>query len=213
MKNLPIGISVLSKMSQNNYIYVDKTHHIANLANSGEFYFLSRPRRFGKSLLIDTLKQAFSANKKLFTGLYLENNWDWSVSYPIIHFDFGGSSSVNSEQVLLDMILSKLRYIAKTYQIQLQENYQIGQILENLIWDLYDKYQQKVVLLVDEYDKPILDCITDTQQAVKMREMLKQLYSVIKANDTYLKFVFLTGVTKFSKVSLFSGLNNLERQN
>jgi hypothetical protein len=209
MKNLPIGLSGLAKMLNNNCVYIDKTHHIANLAKLDGYYFLSRPRRFGKSLLIDSLKEAFSGNKELFTGLYLENNWNWSVSYPIIHFDFGGSSALDSEQVLLDIIWSKLRKIATIYQVKLQENYQIGQVLENLIWDLYDKYQQKVVLLIDEYDKPILDCITDAQQAVKMREILKKLYSVIKANDTYLKFVFITGVSKFSKVSLFSGLNNL----
>jgi hypothetical protein len=196
-------------MLNNNCVYIDKTQHIANLAKIDGYYFLSRPRRFGKSLLIDTLKQAFSGNKQLFNGLYLEDNWDWSVSYPIIHLDFGGSSSLNSEQVLLDIILPSLNEVAEFYQVNLRTELSIGQVLHWLIRDIYKKHGQKIVLLIDEYDKPILDCITDTQQAVKMREILKQFYSVIKANDNYLKFVFITGVSKFSKVSLFSGLNNL----
>jgi hypothetical protein len=129
VKKLPIGIATLSEMRKNNYVYIDKTQHIANLMN-GKYYFLSRPRRFGKSLLIDTLKEAFSANKELFTGLYLENNWDWSVSYPIIHFDFGGSSSLDSEQVLLDMIIPTLEDVAELYQVKLRSELSIGQALQ-----------------------------------------------------------------------------------
>ncbi|MEN9945759.1 MAG: hypothetical protein RLZZ293_145, partial [Pseudomonadota bacterium] len=208
MKNLPIGIATLAEIRKNNYVYIDKTPHLTNLLK-GKCYFLSRPRRFGKSLLIDTLKEAFSANKELFNGLYLENNWDWSVSYPIIHFDFGGSSGLDSEQVLFDMIMPTLAEVAELYQVNLRTELSIGQLLQWLIRDIYKKHGKKVVLLIDEYDKPILDCITNQEQALRMREILKKLYSIIKSNDKYLKFVFLTGVTKFNKVSIFSGLNNL----
>jgi hypothetical protein len=207
MKKLPIGIATLSEMRKNNYIYIDKTHHIANLMN-GKYYFLSRPRRFGKSLLINTLKEAFSANKELFTGLYLENNWNWSVSYPIIHFDFGDSSARIPEQRLLNNIHNTLDSLADQYAIELTQT-EFGAKFQELIIKLYNKTEQATVILIDEYDKPILDCITNLDLAKQMREILKDLYIYIKLNDKYLKFVFITGVSKFSKVSLFSGLNNL----
>ncbi len=212
MKNLPIGVSTLEKIRrENNCIYVDKTHHVANLFNSGgRYYFLSRPRRFGKSLLVDTLKQAFLGRKDLFTGLYLENNWDWDKQYPVLHFDFGTSSTINSRTVLLEIIWSTLREFAKQYQVGLEEDLSYGVAFQQLIRVIHEKHQQQVVVLIDEYDKPILDNIVDQPAAIIMRESLKDLYSVIKTNDAHLKFVLLIGVSKFSKVSLFSGLNNLD---
>ena len=211
MKQLPIGISTLEKICAENYTYVDKTRHVANLANSGgRYYFLSRPRRFGKSLLLDTIKQAFLGRKDLFTGLYLENNWDWDTKYPVIHFSFGASSAFESRETLLDIIWQTMVNHAKIYQVELKRELTYGAAFQQLIRDIASRQHQQVVILVDEYDKPILDCINDTTQAIEMREMLKGLYSVIKENDQYLKFVLLTGVSKFSKVSLFSGLNILD---
>ena len=212
MKNLPIGISTLEKIrSVDNCIYVDKTQHIARLfTTGGRYYFLSRPRRFGKSLLVDTLKQAFLGRKDLFAGLYLENNWDWDKKYPVIHFDFGASSTINCQAVLSDIIWSTMREFAKKYQVVLEDDLSSGIAFQQLIRAVHEKHQQQVVVLIDEYDKPILDNIVDQPAAIIMRESLKNLYSVIKTNDAHLKFVLLTGVSKFSKVSLFSGLNNLQ---
>ena len=211
MKQLPIGISTLEKIRAGNYTYVDKTKHVVNLASSGgRYYFLSRPRRFGKSLFLDTLKQAFLGRKDLFTGLYMENNWDWNTKYPLIHFSFGASSAFESRETLLDIIWQTLRSHAKIYQVELNQAVTYGAAFQQLIRDIASQHQQPVVILVDEYDKPILDNITNLDVAIEMREMLKGLYSVIKENDQYLKFVLLTGVSKFSKVSLFSGLNILD---
>ena len=208
LKKFPIGISTLSEIINNNYIYVDKTKFIFQLALF-KYYFLSRPRRFGKSLMIDTLKQAFLGNKALFKGLYLEHYWDWNQQYPVIHFSFGGMSAYNSQNSLLAIIRNTLNEHATQYTVTIDTT-DIGVGFNQLIKALYNKYQQKIVVLVDEYDKPILDVINDIDEAKQNREILKNLYSVIKECDSYLRFVFFTGVSKFSKVSLFSGLNNLE---
>lgn len=210
LKKLPIGISSLAKIRDEHYAYIDKTHHIVNLFNTdGRYYFLSRPRRFGKSLFIDTIKQAFLGKKELFSNLYLEQNWDWDTKYPVLHFDFGGSSSVANYDTLTDIIWLTLEYHAKLYGVIVRKDLTYALAFQELIRGIANRHNTKVVILVDEYDKPILDNILDTTKSSQMREMLKDLYSQIKTNDEYIKFVLLTGVSKFSKVSLFSGLNNL----
>ncbi|WP_192484929.1 MULTISPECIES: ATP-binding protein [Cysteiniphilum] len=210
MKNLPIGYSSLSEMINGNTFYVDKTRHIYEIASKGKYYFLSRPRRFGKSLTIDTLKQLFLGEKALFKGLYIEDKWDFDKTFPVIHFSFGRSKSVFSEESLLQWILRELSDTAKYYGLELDTSKHYDLQFDQLIKSLFQKTKKRVVLLVDEYDKPILDVITQSEEALRNREILKGLYSVIKDNDACLRFVFLTGVSKFSKVSLFSGLNNLE---
>jgi hypothetical protein len=207
MKKLPIGIQTFQKIITGSYCYVDKTPLIHQLVEKGEYYFLSRPRRFGKSLLISTLKSAFLGQKELFKGLSLENNWDWAVQYPVIHISFGGGVIINRE-ILDKSIHAIIKENARNYNIDITEDTLHFQFRE-LIQKLHHKFQQKVVILVDEYDKPILDNITKTELAIEIREGLKNIYSVIKDSDEYIKFAFLTGVSKFSKVSLFSGLNNL----
>ncbi len=208
MKTLPIGASTLSSIKSENCYYVDKTHFVKQLVDNGRYYFLSRPRRFGKSLFVDTLKQAFLADKKYFQGLFLEKNWDWSVQYPVIHISFG-AGVIESPEQLNEVLSYNLDRLFQIYQIE--NKYSLPNIrFQELIQKLHQKYQQRVVILIDEYDKPILDNITNTALAIKMREGLKNFYSVIKDCDQWLKFVFLTGVSKFSKVSLFSGLNNLK---
>jgi len=207
-KTLPIGKSTLEKILMDNCVYVDKTQFVAQLVKSGGYYFLSRPRRFGKSLFLDTLKQAFLGNKSIFKGLYLENHWNWDETYPVIHFDFGTSAAYNTEEKLIEAIWDVLRNCAREYDVQF-DNKDFGLAFHELIYKTATKTNKQLIILVDEYDKPILDSITDMPKAALMREMLKSLYSVIKVNDAYLKFVFLTGVSKFSKAGLFSGLNNL----
>ncbi|GAB4454861.1 MAG: ATP-binding protein [Bacteroidia bacterium] len=207
-KKLPIGIQTLSKIIEGNYYYVDKTPYVYQLANhGGGYYFLSRPRRFGKSLFVDTLKQAFSGNKELFKGLYLENNWDWSKKYPVIHIDFGVGIS-NTEQLINNIHFVLNQYIDK-YQLNIIST-EYNNKFQEIIIELSKKYNEKVVILIDEYDKPILDKIEDKSIAEANREVLRNFYSVIKSSDNYIKFVFITGVTKFNKVSIFSGLNQLQ---
>ena len=208
MKKLPIGISTFRDIIEEGYVYIDKTFFVKRLVDHGRYYFLSRPRRFGKSLFLDTLKSAFEGKKELFKGLYLENHWDWEAEYPVIKISFGAGifrNRIELDQTFEAMFLRwEEKFDIKLADINYKENF------KELIEKLYHSYNQKVVILVDEYDKPILDNITDQNIAEEMRENLKNFYSVIKDSDAFIRFVFLTGVSKFSKVSLFSGLNNLE---
>ncbi len=207
-KNLPIGISSFEKIRSEPYYYVDKTPFVAKLVSEGKYYFLSRPRRFGKSLFVDTLKQAFLGRKELFQGLYLEKNWDWSVRYPVIHIDFGGRT-LKGEEHLITYILEQLEKNQETLGVSCSEKTLYDSCFEELILKSYEKYKQKVVVLVDEYDKPILDCIEDREAIKRIRDILVKFYIVLKPLDRYLKFVLLTGVLKFYMSSIFSGLNFL----
>ena len=207
-KKLPIGIQSFEKMRTDNFYYVDKTPYIAKLVYEGSgWYFLSRPRRFGKSLFLDTLRQAFLGKRELFEGLYLEKRWDWGKSYPVIHIDFA-EGVTDSKEMLLKSIESVLRRHANLFGITYEEEL-LNLRFRELIQKACEKYGQKVVVLIDEYDKPILDRIENKDLAIELREVLKNFYGVLKPLDGYIKFVFITGVSKFSKVSLFSGLNQL----
>lgn len=207
MKRLPIGIQTFAKMVKDDHYYVDKTKLIPKLTEIGTYFFLSRPRRFGKSLFLDTIKEAFEGNEKLFKGLFLEKKWNWSKKYPVIKISFGGGQTQNAEELkdaIQDMFLAFEKYFSVTL-----ESKSIQGKFKELIISLYHQVNQKVVIVIDEYDKPILDVIDKTEIALNVRDELKNLYSVIKDSDAYIQFVFITGVSKFSKVNLFSGLNNL----
>jgi len=208
VKKLPIGIQSFEEIRNDEYYYVDKTPFVAKLVGEGKYYFLSRPRRFGKSLFLDTLRQAFLGKRDLFKGLYLDKNWDWDIKYPVIYIDFGGRSIENADH-LKKHIIEKLEQAQSELDVVCSKKTQYDFCFEELIRKSYEKYKEKVVVLIDEYDKPILDRIEDKEEATSIREVLKNFYSVLKPLDVYLKFVFLTGVSKFSKVSLFSGLNQL----
>ena len=209
MKNLPIGINTLSKILENNMVYVDKTEIAHRLIINAGAYFLSRPRRFGKSLFLDTLKEIFEGNKELFKGLYIYDHWNWEKKYPVIKIDFvaGGFFTTDLLEIRVKDILKNNSDRLKIPLTGIDSP--MGVILKNLIIDGKEKYNSKVVILIDEYDKPMLDNIENSQLSIQMRESLKSLYSVIKEQDANLQFVFLTGVSKFSKVSIFSGINNL----
>ncbi len=211
MKNLPIGIQTFAKIrdKEENYIYIDKTDLALNLINSSGYYFLSRPRRFGKSLFLDTLKDIFEGKKELFEGLYIYDKWDWETTYPVIKISFG-AGVVKSLDELDDSIQELIEINEKRLELEYINNTKHKKCLGELIRTAYKKYNQKVVILIDEYDKPILDNVTNKELSRKIRDKLKNIYSVIKDSDQYVKFAFLTGVSKFSRVSLFSGLNNLE---
>jgi hypothetical protein len=207
MKKLPIGISTLREIINENYVYIDKTETALNLIESGKYYFLSRPRRFGKSLFLDTLKEIFYGNKELFKDLYIYDKYSFE-KHPVINISFGSGkikTKENLNQRISEIFQNNLREIG----LDLELKKSIAGNFEDIIYQAYKKYGKRVVILVDEYDKPILDNIEDKEVAKEIRDELKGFYSVIKGADEYLKFVFLTGVSKFSKVSLFSGLNNL----
>ena len=207
-KKLPIGLQNLREMRTQGYVYVDKTAHVARLADEGKYYFLARPRRFGKSLLVDTLAEAFAGSRELFEGLYLENHWDWSRKYPVLRFDFGRGEA-HTPAALEGKIAYQINTQAEALHIALTEP-EIGNRFDQLVTRLAETVGAPVVVLVDEYDKPILDNMNKPDVARAMRSVLKNFYSVLKGLDPHLKFVLLTGVSKFSKVSLFSGLNNLK---
>ena len=212
----PIGIQSFETIRKDGYVYVDKTDLVYKLVQ-GHIYFMARPRRFGKSLLISTLKAYFEGRRDLFEGLKmaeLETEW---TKYPVIMFDFNGV--MNKPNSLRDNLLFEMHLIEKRYDIQPVLNPETGDTsldavarFRNLIIELHKKTNQRVVVLIDEYDKPLLDLLEtgnadDEKLLVSNRELLKAFFSIFKATDDHLRFVMLTGITKFSQVSMFSGFN------
>ena len=207
-RKLPIGIQTFREIREENYYYVDKTALIQRLMDEGKHYFLSRPRRFGKSLFLDTLKELFEGNEPLFEGLHIHDHWDWSVRHPVLRLDFG-IGNFKEPDYLQTNVMTQLHTIAEDAGIA--PHYDTApECFGDLIRVLHRQVGQRVVVLVDEYDKPILDPLEVPEAARANRDFLHGLYSTIKSNDAHVKFTFLTGVSKFSKVSLFSGLNNLK---
>jgi len=207
IRKLPIGIQDFEYLRTNNFLYVDKTQYVHQLMQHGKPYFLGRPRRFGKSLFLSTLKAFFEGKKELFEGLKLiELEKEWT-KYPVIYLDFNKESysDIRSLEVVIDDVLHKY-----------EQQYKVSFISEslsvrfaNVIVEAYKKTGMGVVVLIDEYDKPLISSIDNPDLNKKMRTILKGFYGVLKAMDYALRFVFLTGVTKFSKVSVFSDLNQL----
>jgi len=206
MKKLPIGIQTFSKIRKDNYLYVDKTPDIAELIESGQYLFLYRPRIFGKYLLISTLSEIFTGNKKLFQGLYIYDKIEWQ-SYPVIVIDFK-KISYTDDIIFEGSLLSFLNKTAAKYDIELDSPY-IKDKFGELIEKISEKTQQKVVILIDEYDQIIVEHIDDIEKATKNSEIIRYFFGVLKSSDPFLRFVFLTGVSKFSRVSIFSELNNI----
>ncbi len=207
MKKLPIGIQSFEKLISENYIYVDKTQHIYDLITEGKYYFFSRPRRFGKSLLVSTLAAIFSGKRQLFSGLAIDSlSYEWK-KHQVIIISFSDIPFAEPKE-LEEKIKNYLISIAQGYNITLAAHLSSGELLRSLVMEL--SKIEKVALLIDEYDYAILKYIHDTHKADQVREVIKNFYTVIKGLDPYLHFVFLTGVSRFSKASIFSGLNNLE---
>ena len=192
---------------QNNFLYVDKTKHIYNLANSNRYYFLSRPRRFGKSLFLSTLKAYFLGKKELFKGLYIETvEKDWT-EYPVIYLDLN-SGIYTTEEELYRVLNYPMQRLEQKYSIDVKEP-SLSVRLKNIVLTAFEQTGKQVVILVDEYDKPLLQTIDNEELHDKFKTILKGVYSILKECDEYIRFGMLTGVTKFSKISLFSDLNNL----
>ena len=204
----PIGIQSFDQLIEDGYVYIDKTDMVYSLAKEGKIYFLSRPRRFGKSLLVSTLKNYFLGRKELFRGLKIDAlEKDWKV-YPVFHIDFNGEDFTRkgSLEAVIDDYVSGWE---KFYEISdVNRNVGLGVRFRHVLAKAYNKTGLRAVVLIDEYDKPILDVLDyDSNLEEEHRNMLKGFYSTFKGADEYLQFVFLTGVTKFSQVSVFSGFN------
>ena len=205
-EKLPIGIQDFETVISDGYAYIDKTKGIFQLIDQGKSYFLSRPRRFGKSLLISTLAAFFSGKRHLFKNLWIDSiEYEWE-QYPIIRLDMSGINNQTPELFERSLIRTLID-IAAEHNLTL-----IGETSSDYLSSLIDRLavNQKVVVLIDEYDKPIIDQLDDINIAKKNSDILRRFYTILKVQDAKLKFLFLTGVTKFSKVSLFSGLNNLD---
>lgn len=204
----PVGVQNFEKIRKEGYVYVDKTALIHRLVKLGTYYFLSRPRRFGKSLLISTLEAYFSGKKHLFEGLAIEDlETEWN-EYPVLHFDLN-AKKFDAVEDLYELVGRQL----ERYELQ-YETVAVDQSLDgrfyNLVMSIADKTHKRVVILVDEYDKPLLQTIGNSELQNTYREILKAFYGVMKSCDGQIHFGFLTGVTKFGKVSVFSDLNNLD---
>ena len=208
MKELPIGVQTFEDIVSGNYYYVDKTGMIHQLANKFRYVFLSRPRRFGKSLLSSTFHSYFAGERELFDGLEagkLETEW---VKHPVFHFDMSTAKHMNEEQ-LLGELDRKLDAYEQIYG-RGEKDIRVNQRLEGLVQRSVERTGEKAVIIIDEYDAPLLDVMNDKQKLVPMRQIMRNFYSPIKSLDPYLRFVFITGINKFAQLSIFSELNNLK---
>ena len=207
-RKLPIGIQTFREVREDNCYYVDKTAYIRRLLDEGKHFFLSRPRRFGKSLFLDTCKELFESNKPLFEGLYIHDRWDWSVRHPVLRLDFS-SGTYQGPDDLREEMAAQLNALEEEAEIIPRADDTAPARFRRLMKVLHERSGQRVAVLIDEYDKPILDALEVSEVARANRDFLRGLYSTVKFADAHIRFTFLIGVSKFSKVSLFSGLNNL----
>ena len=208
MMELPIGVQDFGMLRRNNLLYVDKTARLLELIKNGRRYFLSRPRRFGKSLTLSTLEAMFSGKSELFSGLSAES-WVKEQSrnfVPVLRFDMSAREFITAE-LFYDSLKLMISRSARRFRVNLTSNI-LSDMLDELLECLNESYGN-VVVLIDEYDKPILDNITNLDKAQELREVLRTFYTTLKSCDEYLRFVFITGISKFSKVGVFSAMNNL----
>jgi hypothetical protein len=213
MHKYPIGIQNFQELREGGYVYVDKTQYFHQLATTGKYYFLSRPRRFGKSLMISTFQALFEGKKQLFKGLWIEDKWNFEETNPTIVFYFNEMQIRGNDldKVLVGDILKQ----AKNHGIEFGNDLDLYKtksavLFNQLISKLHEKTGKKVVILIDEYDKPIVDFLDEIEKAEAHRDILKSFYGILKPNDEHIKFLIFTGVSKFAKVSVFSDLNHLD---
>ena len=208
LPNLPIGQQYFSSIRNDKGIYVDKTQYIYELClPQYRNYFLSRPRRFGKSLTLDTINELFNGNRALFEGLWIEDKWDWSQTHPVIRLSL---DNIEHKSSLGNALVKALKEVASTFKLTL-ENTEPGQAFNELITKIVKKKRKQVVILIDEYDKPITDYIdpNDLTKAREQRDILRDFFGILKNASKNIRFLLITGVSKFSRVSIFSELNHL----
>ncbi|MEN9425326.1 MAG: hypothetical protein RL122_2709, partial [Pseudomonadota bacterium] len=203
---LPIGLQNFDGIRQDDYLYVDKTQIIHDLVTTGRYHFLARPRRFGKSLMLSVIKHLYRGDRELFKGLWIESRWDWAKTRPVLHLSLNdiGFKTLGLEAALL----SELQLQSSQWGIQLQEE-GIARQFRELLRKLAQQ-QGSVVVLIDEYDKPLTDYLDDIAQAQANQQLLKAFYSILKDSSVHIEFLMMTGVSKFSQVSIFSDLNHLK---
>ena len=209
LPNLPVGQQYFKSIIKGKGIYVDKTEYIYDLCEPiDKGYFLSRPRRFGKSLTLDTIAELFSGNKALFAGLWIEDKWDWSETFPVVRMSL---DAIGHKIGLEYALVKNLNKIARSFGVTI-ENTNSGLAFDELIEKVVDKTGQQVVVLIDEYDRPIVDYIDpyNLSKANEQRDILKDFFSILKDASKHIRFLLITGVSKFSKVSIFSELNHLD---
>ncbi len=208
LKKLPIGIQTFKNIVDRECLYIDKTKHIYNLLNSGYILFLSRPRRFGKSLLLSTIEAIYTNQKELFKDYWIYNSdWQWEKEErPVIRLDMS-TTQTHTSQELKESIKSNLEDIIEKHNLEISLDRSIADIFKKIIIKLSKKKQ--IVILIDEYDKPLIDNIKNLKVAQENKRILKDFYTILKAQEENIKFLLITGVSKFSRVSVFSGLNNL----
>ena len=208
IKQYPLGIQTFERIRKEDKLYIDKTEYIYHMTHSdGTYFFLGRPRRFGKSLLVSTMQSYFEGKKDLFKGLAMEQLEKEWIEYPVIHFDMSGGKYMSDDQLqryLIDLVEEQERKFGFH-----NEKIDVNLRLKDLIMALYQTTGKKVVVLIDEYDAPLLDVVHEKEQLVKLRNIMRNFFSPLKAREAYLRFVFFTGITKFSQVSIFSELNNV----
>ncbi len=208
-RRLPIGIQDFPTIRSEEFYYVDKTSLIQRLVDEGRHYFLSRPRRFGKSLLLDTLRALFACHEPLFRGLAIHPHWEWSVPHPVVRLSFDGKYNEPGE--IEGDIIEQLESVEREHGLPPARTSDTGpRRLRNILDRMHGATGRQVVVLVDEYDKPILDVLHDPELATANRDYLRGFYGIVKGSAAHVRFVFVTGVSMFSKGSLFSGLNNLK---
>lgn len=209
MKKLSLGIQDFENLIKDGYEYVDKTEYLYKLLSTGKVYFLSRPRRFGKSLLCSTLASIWEGKKELFKGMYIEkSDWHWE-EHPVVTIDLNTGNYKKGYEETESTLQYYLDLNAEKYNVELDESSSYGLKLQSLLKKLHEKYKKRVAIIIDEYDKPLLSTVDDETLHEKNRDILKGFYGALKSSDSHLAFIFVTGVTKFSQVSIFSDLNNL----
>ncbi|MEO0044340.1 MAG: hypothetical protein RL329_3788 [Bacteroidota bacterium] len=208
LPQLPIGRQYFSNIRSDHDLYIDKTKYIYEFCQKrNAAYFLSRPRRFGKSLTLDTIGELFEGNKGLFEGLWIENHWDWSKTFPVIRLSF---DAIGHEDGLVEALQRALHEIAESFDVALQRQ-SPSALFKELIEKVARKEGKQVVILIDEYDRPIIDYIDPYhyQKAIEQRDILKKFFDILKNASKHIRLLFITGVSKFARVSLFSSLNHL----
>jgi len=209
LRNLTIGNSDFERMRLKNRIYVDKTHFVPALLEKGEFYFLSRPRRFGKTMFLGMMRAYFQGKRELFKGLALDHYPHWDL-YPVFYFDFSNVALRADLHQADKHLRNQLRDMARQMDIELDNSDGPEEQFRQLLLRSYEKHGKKAVILIDEYDKPLIDRLHKPEEARAFHEYLSSFYGIIKPQAEYIEFLFITGITRFEKLNIFSGLNQLQ---